>query len=486
MLRDITHILGLHARTRPEVVALSVDGEPSLTYRDWDRRSTVAANDLRRLGAGPDRRVGLVFAGMDWVEYAVAYLAVLKAGATAVHLGAVLGVEEQVRRLSECAAVGLVHGADTGPPPGFAGWAVASADLSRDRDDTDTGGPDAGPGRAPDDAAEILYTSGTTGPAKAIVNPHALLMFHPPADGATVPQVLCPLPLGSSSSASAVTMAAAGTTGRPVVCATDDSERIAELIATTGVDRVMMTPWTAIRFAGSRAHERHDLSGLDRYLIASAPLPGGVARRLLAMADGAVINSIYTQSEAVPASVIHAWDPERPHALGRPAGATGVRVTDGSRRPVPAGTVGEIWLRAPGAGRRYLDARRNVDKYVDGWTRTGDLGRLDDDGVLHLFDRAEHVIMTAGGPVSSVAVEEVLYAHPAVREAAAVGVRGPDGHERVVAVVALDRPEAAGALRSWAGARLSPPQRPERVETVDALPRGITGKVLKRHLSARA
>lgn len=473
-------LLRLHAGTDPDVVAINVDGDASLTYAVWERRSDTAAATLQRLGAGCGTRIGLLFTGMDWISYAIAYLAILKAGATAVHLGTALQPAEQLRRLTECGVTTLVCGHTTDPPPGYTGGTLTPADLQ-------AGG--ASPARVPiqpDHTADILYTSGTTGNAKALLNPHALLSLPepPPSRNRAAAPMLCPLPLGSNSSASTVTAAILNPTSLTVVSPYDDIHRTADLAADLAADQVMMTPWTAIRLAATNLTD-HDLSRVQRFLLASSPLPTTVATRLLSLAPGAALYSVYTQSEAVPAVLWHEFTPQQPYALGRPRGPkTRVVVADERGRAVPAGTVGEIWLHAPGPGRRYLDPSRNPGKYRDGWTCTGDLGWLDPEGVLHLFDRAEHAIRTGGRRISSVAIEEVLYQHPAVREAAVVGLPGPAGDQYPAAFLVLDTLVRADAIRSWLAGRLDPLHLPARLHLVDSLPRGLTGKVLKYRLHA--
>ncbi|WP_433501652.1 class I adenylate-forming enzyme family protein [Sphaerimonospora sp. CA-214678] len=477
MAPDLLRLRSVH---HPAQVPMLVDGVGSITYAEWADRSDSVAHGLVRLGVRRGDRVGLLFGGMDWLDYAVAYFAVLKAGGTAVHLAASLPAPELDRRLAQCGPVGVVCGAGADAPSGFAGWTTSVDAL--DRGDRTPVQVEIGP----DDIADIIFTSGTTGPAKAFSNPHGNLSFgRGPAnvasfDGAS--PLLAPMPLGTPSSAGTVGMFALTTSSTVVLCRVDDPERMAELIAGHRIGSVMLTPWIAMRMAAARVHERHDLSTVTTIGIASAPLPARIATELLTMMPNAVISTAYAQGEAVPAVVLNTYDPARPRSVGRPGPGTELRVVDEQGRQVEQGRIGEIWLRAAAPKRLYLDPELNRQVHADGWTRTRDLGYLGPDGDLYLFDRGTDVIRRHGELVSSIEVEEVLYRHPAVAQAAVIGVPDPEAGQAVVAVVVLTDPEAESALPDFLAERLAPHQRPSAVHVVADLPRGITGKVLKHRL----
>ena len=472
----VTDLLRRRAERYPDRVALNIDGADALNYGDWQRRVDRTAHGLLAAGVTKGRRIGLLYGGMDWAEYAVAYLAVLGVGATAVHLSDRLGDRETERRLAECQVIGVIHGGPLRPPASFTGWSAELSGLDSG-DETPVDVP-----LAPEDIADVLYTSGTTGPAKAFTNPHGNLTFGRGPEGLlqfeNPTPLLAPMPLGTTSSATTVAIIAVTSPSALVLVAVDDVERMAELISTHRIGSVMITPWIAMRMLAARIGERHDLSCVERVAIASAPLAPALSRGLLKLFPAAELNTAYSQSEAVPAVVVNTFDPARPGTLGRAARGTEVRIADARGTELPLGEVGEIQLRSAAPDRRYLDARRDAEVRIDGWIRTGDLGHLDEEGWLHLFDRGNDVLVGgAGERVSSVAVEAALYEHPAVREAAVVAAgSGP------AAVVVLEDPAAAGELPDFLAGLLDPHQLPVLVEARDALPRGITGKVLKRVL----
>ena len=164
-----------------------------------------------------------------------------------------------------------------------------------------------------------------------------------------------------------------------------------------------------------------------------------------------------------------------------------VRIDDGSgHRDAATGEVGEIWLKGPTVVRGYLDnPEATAEAFVDGWFRTGDLGRLDDEGYLYVVDRLKDVVIRGGENVYAAEVEAALYEHPDVVDAAIIGIP----HERLgeeVGAVVRRRPESALSaddVRAHVGARLAAFKVPTLVWVVDdELPRNATGKVLKREL----
>ncbi|MEU8891940.1 class I adenylate-forming enzyme family protein [Streptomyces sp. NPDC048442] len=479
----VPDLLRIRSSNAPDQSALIIDGVQSLNYGDWERRSNAVAHHLADRGAGRGTRIALLFTGMDWIPYAISYLGVLKTGATAVHLTDRLGAAEQTRRLEQTEAAGILHSADAELPTGFTGWTSTGAALETgDESPLDVS-------IAIEDLADILYTSGTTGPAKAFGNPHGVLTFGRGPEGLRNfderSPLMAPMPLGTTSSATTCAVVALTAPGPTVVVDPEDVERMAALVAQLGAGSLMLQPWTAIQLVTSRAHERHDLSSVTRVGSASAPLPPRIAGELLAMMPGAQLNSAYAQGEAVPAVILGTVDPKRPMVMGRPAPGTEVRIAGADDEPLAAGELGEIWLRCPAPKRRYLDESLSRNKWQDGWVRTGDLGRLTEDGEVRLFDRREDVIHTDAGQVSSIEIEEAVYDHPAVLEAAVIGLpEAEGGYHAVTAVVVLNGPQEP-ELKSFLADRLAPHQRPTVCHFVDSLPRGVTGKVLKPLLRRR-
>ncbi|MFB6892910.1 class I adenylate-forming enzyme family protein [Kitasatospora sp. NPDC056327] len=476
-------LLRRRAELQPDRIALNVDDGPVLSYGEWDRRSNAVARGLLDAGVGRGQVVGLVFDGLDWIDYAVAYLGVLKAGATATHLNQDVGTEEIVRRMEWTGATALLHGEDVVPPAAFTGPTGTARGIAS-ADSTDPLVP-----VEVTDIADILFTSGTTGPAKGSTSPHGNLTYGRGPEGFHLfgdPEpLLTPMPLGTTASATTVNFSI-HTPSTLVICPIDAPERMAQLIEKHRIGSIMITPWLAMQLVHSGATGRYDLSSVETIANASTALPPAIARKLLAAMPGARLNMSYAASEAVPASIGHTFDPERPMATGRPTRSSELRIADEDGAEVPAGTLGEIWLRSPAPKRYYFDnPALNEKVHADRWTRTGDLGRVDEDGLLYFFDRRNVAVRTAAGLVSTVEVEAALYEHPSVRQAAVFGLPADGDDQSLAAVVALADPAALAELPGFLAAHLAPEQVPTRWELVDVMPRSANGKVLKHVLRDR-
>jgi fatty-acyl-CoA synthase len=466
-------LLRRRALAEPDRIPLrDVDGR-GLTYGEWEARSSRVAAGLATSGHGPGSVIGLCFAEGDWSEYAVAYQAVLAIGAVALHLSPRLDGDEIRRRIEECAAALLLcsTGAEAaGPVPHTT---PAACEI-------DTGGPL--PVLAePSAPAEILYTSGTTGPAKPIANAHATLAHgHRRTAGRVFDPdraMLAPMPICTASSASLAGMFALATASPIIVAAPDDTDAIGAALTAGDIGSLMVTPWTARRITETYRGPNGDVASIG---IASAPLPPAFARDLAEVFPAAAINTAYAQNEVVPAVVLGQYDPERPLALGRPGPGTEIAVRDTGGEDCSPGVLGEIWMRHTAVRRRWRWGQTPPDAPGE-WIGTGDFGHLDAEGTLHLFDRGGDRMATANGPVSSIAIENALYDHPGVREAAAF--RADDAIVAVVAGTVADLAAVEARLKEGVLSGID-----DRIEVVahDALPRGVTGKVLKARLRGRA
>ncbi|WP_406207829.1 acyl--CoA ligase [Kitasatospora sp. NBC_01560] len=472
----LSHRAGVH----PDGVAFIVDGGGELTYGDWDRRSNAVAHRLLTDGVARNERIALFFGGTEWVEYAVAYFGVLKAGATAVHLNADQPDEELRRRVGLTGATRLVHAPARPAPAFFTGTAATVDDLD---------GGDFTPVEvdiAPEDIADVMFTSGTTGPAKGYTVPHGNAVY-----GRTIgamgafgeaSYMLTTLQIATGSSASALNIATIAQVVT-VLGPQRDIDRTGLLIEKYRAGMVAITPWIANRMVETRLHEKYDLSSVGMFACGSAPLSPARARQLLAMVPTARITSACSQSEAGPALCVNVFDPERPMSTGKPTPVTELRIVDEAGEDLPAGRVGEIWLRHPAPKRLYLGLPEINEKILaDGWYRTGDLAHLDEEGFVNFFDRRADAVRTADGLVSTLAVEAALYEHPDVLEAAVFGVPAEAPLQQVMAAVALRDGRPDPGLAAYLAGRLTPAERPARIVFLAELPRNSQTKVVKREL----
>jgi acyl-CoA synthetase (AMP-forming)/AMP-acid ligase II len=260
--------------------------------------------------------------------------------------------------------------------------------------------------------------------------------------------------------------------------------RFAALIENYRAGTVFLVPAMAIELLNAGVQERHDLSSVLLLGSAAAPLPAPVAQRLVQAFPKATITNYYTSTEAAPAQTVMMFDPDRPGSVGRAVAGGAVKIATADGGPVTPGEVGEVWMRSPAAPRAYYgDPASEV--FRDGWVRMGDLGRVDEDGYLYLVDRQSDLIKSGAFKVSTIRIEEAVYEHEAVAEAAALGVPHPVLGKAIAVAVVTRAPLTAEDLRIFLRGRLAPHEVPTHVITLDALPRNRGGKVDKRLLMER-
>ncbi|WP_240506433.1 class I adenylate-forming enzyme family protein [Thermoactinospora rubra] len=457
----LPELLRRRATAEPDRRALTVHGAGSLTFGEWETRSTRVAAALAAGGLRPGDRAGLVFGNGDWVEYAVAFLGVIKAGGVAVPLSDRLAPADAEAMLAHCGAATVLR-------PGA---------LPEDGNRGSAGPP------APGDLAQILYTSGTTGRPKGVAATHANLAHG--CGGRRRPfahsrHLAHAFPIGTNAG-QWMLVNAVDAHPEVVTLPRFTPRRFAAMIQHHRAGTVFVVPAMAVEMLAARVHAEHDLSSVLLLGSAAAPLPPRVAAELGAAFPHATIANYYTSTEAAPAQTVMLFDPERPSSVGRPAqgGAVKVAAADGS--PLPAGATGEVWMRSPAATRAYYgDSAATREVFRGGWVRMGDLGYLDEEGYLYLVDRESDVIKSGAFKVSTIHVEEAVYEHPGVTEAAAFGVPHPTlGKAVAVAYVGQATHEE---LRVFLKDRLAPHELPVKLATLAALPRNQGGKVDKQAL----
>jgi len=438
----------------PERPAIRQTDGTVLTFGAWHSRATAFARRLRGSGVGSGDRVGLLFGEDEWTDYAVAFCAVLSAGATAVPLSTRLPEALRNDLLGRCEARTLVHGRTAVE---FAGSATEAAD-----------GPAGELGRVPpDDPAQVLFTSGTDGSPKGVVATHANLThgYHPRRrPGGRARYFAHAFPIGTNAGQTML-LNALTADAAALVARRPDVDELCAAVERHRADSLFLVPATAIDLVNSAAWSRYDLTSLALVGSTGAALPPAVALELTVGLPDVTLVNYYSSTEAAPGHVAMAFDPTRPTALG-----TGdVRV------------VGEdVWLRAPAPRTPLHD--NGSPAPVDGWIRTGDLGRIDDDGYLHLIDRESDLVKVGGHRVSTLAVEAALHEHPGVLDAAVLGLPHPRSGTVLAAAVVTAAPDVVEGLRAFLAERLSPAEVPARLLRVDLVPRNTTGKVVKRDL----
>jgi cyclohexanecarboxylate-CoA ligase len=350
-------------------------------------------------------------------------------------------------------------------------------------------------GRArPADAAVVLFTSGATGTPKAVIHTQRSLAYKARlmvgVHGLTSDDaVLMPAPLAHVSGLLNGVLVPGAVPMKSVLMGRWDPQAALDLIETERITFMVGPPTFFVSLMAADGFTPERVASLR--LISSGG--AGVTPSFVEEASarlGARVKRTYGSTEAPTVTTSRDGDdPDRAaHTDGRSTGEAEVRVVDPeSGRSQPAGTPGEVWLRGPELFAGYVDAADTRESVTRGWLRTGDLGTLDDDGWLTIVGRLKDVIIRGGENISAAEVEAVLEAHPAVREAVAVGYPDDLLGERVAAFVVSDRTFDLAGCREWFAERgVATFKTPERVIQVDSLPTLAAGKPDRAALRARA
>lgn len=480
-------LLEARAGADPDRVAMQLAGGGSLTFAQWHRRSGRVARHLLDRGIGAGSRVGLVFDGAHWTDYAVAYCGAQRVAAVPVPMSHRASAAEIDYMLASCSASLVVSG---DPRLSVQGTPQASFD------ELDHGDPDLDDAEPPSilakpgDLAQIIYTSGTTGKPKGVGASHANLTF-----GCRLApsyrlfghsrHFIHAFPIATNAGQMMLMNALVA---HPAAIALEhfDAERFCRVIAEYSVGTVFLVPGMAIDLINSKAFAGHDLSSVIVVASSGSALPQSVALSLAEIFPKATVFNSYTSTEAMPAQLMLIIDPNEPESAGFAVGNVSIRISDDGGSPLPAGEVGTVWLRCAAAPRFYFAApEENAENFRDGWVRMGDVGYLDDEGRLFLVDRESDVVEVGAMKVSTAEVESVLHEHPRVREAAVFGVPHPVMGSMISAAVVLDEDGSMPPVRSFARERLAPHKVPVRWLAVEKLPRNQMGKVVKAELRER-
>lgn len=481
----VPDLLRLRVVADPGGTALVLEDGRSLSYQEWDERSNAAGRGLSARGAGQGDTVGLVFDNRHWDEYAAAYIAVHKAGAAAVPMAPDVAGPDMARILRHSCAVGVICPTDlmaslaVGPA---APWVATVAELEEGQAtssfqfDVD-----------PSDLAEVIYTSGTTGEPKGVACSHASILVHdgPPEPEGPRIRLLHAFPVGTNAAQEVLRITLRRGDRVTVTMHRFDPQRCTSLIEELRVERLQLVPSMAQVLVASGCWRQHDMSSVEVVTLSSAPAPPTLLGRLAQAFPRARLVNAYALTESGTARTLNLDARSRPTSVGRPVGLTEVRITDPNGQALPVGQTGEVWLRRPGAAARsyFGDPAATEAAFAGGWLHTGDLGFMDGEGELHLVDRSKDIIICGGLNVSTVEVENVLYEHPYVVEAAVVGVDHEVLGQDVTAAVVVSRPTEGRELQAFARLRLAEHKVPHRIAFVDRLPRTASGKVRKAELA---
>jgi acyl-CoA synthetase (AMP-forming)/AMP-acid ligase II len=493
-----------HARELGGKIALRGAGA-ELNFADLERRACRVANGL--IGAGIQCGDRVAYLGKNCISYFEALIGAAKAGAVMVPINWRLAPAEVSVLVADCSPRWMLAGPgfedtvarvaarvpqfDCGPAGSFGAWRDAQSDA------------DPGHESAPQDAALQLYTSGTTGlPKGAVLTNRSLFGLRT----AMTPETMPAWYAWSSSDVSLIAMPAAhisgtgwgmwslmhGATG--VVTAEFDPHAVFDLMVEHRINKIMMVP-TAIQIAIRHPRAREtDFSFLRYICYGGAPMPPDLLQEAMRV-FGCGFVQMYGMTET--SGTIVALPPEdhdpahgaRLGSVGLPLPGVELKICDAAGAALATGECGEILTRSIANMSGYFNRPEETAKTVDpdGWLHTGDAGFIDAGGYLFLRDRIKDMIISGGENVYPVEVENALRMHPDVLDVAVIGVPDETWGERVLAVVVTKEgePQDASALIDFARTKIARYKCPKQIEFLQALPRNVSGKILRRELRDR-
>ncbi len=482
-----------------EYVALAFEGH-RYTNLDQQREACRLAHALRRLGVGVGDRVVVMLPNCP--EVTQSYAAILKCGGVIVPVIFLLGDREVGHILADSEAKVVITGADMlwkveaqiGALPTLhhvllvdGGGDGTTLSLAAER----AGEPDAFPtvDRRPDDLAVILYTSGTTGVPKGVALSHDNLESNARA-AASLNELgredwaVAVLPL--SHSYGLTVMNAGHILGsRAALLRWFNPEAVLQTIQEFRAVSMSAVPTMLIYLLNYPEADRFDTRSMRVWGSGAAPLPVEIVEPFERKFGGRILEG-YGLTEASPVVSAHRLSgPRRIGSVGRAIPGVEISIQDDLDRPLPAGELGEVCVRGRNVMVGYYRNPEETARAVRaGWLHTGDMGRLDDDGFLFIVERKKDLIIRGGFNIYPREVEEVLYAHPKVAEAAVVGMKDPLMGEDVLAFVVLRSGERASAeeIGAFCEGRLARFKCPKQIRFVESLPKSPIGKILRKEL----
>lgn len=484
---DFPAAVAAHAQARPDHGAAICNGR-TISYVALQTRAEQVAATLAKLGTAPGDAVAAIAASS--LDYVVLWLAVLRLRAVMAPL-APSSTPEQIAAMVADSGARLVF-VDAAARQAFG--AVLAGPVLVDMDALDRWiDPDAElPPLAPLDpeaAFNIIYSSGTTGTPKGIVQSAGMRSMHIIGgrvlgyDENSITLLSTPLYSNTTLVAFLPTLAWGGTV---VLQPKFQPLEWLELAQRHGATHTMLVPVQYRRLLAEPRFDDFTLSFVMKFCT-SAPFPAELKAEVLRRMPGGLVE-FFGMTEGGVSFVFPAHlFPTKLHTVGRPSEGHAVRIIDEDGNDVPPGTPGEIVGQSGATMNGYKNRPDLTEKAYwtapDGskWLRTGDIGRLDEDGFLTLMDRAKDMIISGGFNIYPSDIEAVILAQPGVVEAAVVGVASDRWGETPVAFVVAPGTDAA-TLKSAVNAGLGKTQRLADLVLVDELPRSHIGKVLKREL----
>ncbi|AEY87492.1 putative long-chain-fatty-acid-CoA ligase [Streptomyces hygroscopicus subsp. jinggangensis 5008] len=484
-------VLRRSARRTPTRVAVEY-ADRAWTYEELDEAVSRAAGVLLGQGLAPGDRVGSYGHNSD--AYLIGFLACARAGLVHVPVNHNLTGDDLAYLVRQSGSSLVLT------DPAIAGRLPDGVRTLPLRDTGDsllarlaTTPPYDGPEPRTEDLVQLLYTSGTTALPKGAMMTHRALVHEylsaiTALDLGAGDRPAHSLPLYHSAQLHVFLLPYLAVGATNLILDAPDGDWLFDLIEAGRVDSLFAPPTVWIGLAGRPDFATRDLSGLRKAYYGASVMPVPVLERLRERLPELGFYNCFGQSEIGPLATVLAPDEHqgRMDSCGRPVLFVDARVVDEDGKDVPAGTPGEIVYRSPQLCEGYWDKpEETAEAFRDGWFHSGDLAVRDADGYFTIVDRVKDVINSGGVLVASRQVEDALYTHEAVAEAAVVGLPDERWIEAVTAVVVPRGEVTEEELIAHVKARLAPFKAPKRVLFAGELPRNASGKILKRELRDR-
>ena len=510
MEHNVGLLLAKRAALSPTLEALvEVESGRRFTYAALDARASRTAQALRGLGVAPGDRVALLL--MNSVEFVETFFALAKLGAIVVPLNWRLVPDELAFILKDSGATVLVFGGDfeatvselrgrgagatavrewvhVGSAESRPGFAHAYDALQA------AASPETPPvGASAEDALYIMYTSGTTGLPKGVVHTHdsalwSVLTVNATADARYRDRYIIALPLFHVGALNPLTSNVhRGVTN--LLMRAFDPKRVWETVERERVTSMLAVPamLNFMREARANAPSQTDFSSLRWIMSGAAPVPVTLIEEYTKL--GIEIHQVYGLTESCgPACLTSPEDAiAKAGSTGKAFFHTEVRVVDEAGRDVAFGESGEVIVRGRHVMKGYWNRPEATAETIrDGWLHTGDLATIDAEGFIYIQDRKKDMIITGGENVYPAEIENVILAHPKVRDVGVIGQPSAKWGESPAAIVVRgDDALTEADVLAWCAGKLARYKLPKRVHFVDEIPRNPSGKILKRVLRER-
>ncbi|MFE0449985.1 acyl-CoA synthetase [Streptomyces sp. NPDC058914] len=484
-------VLRRSARRTPARVAVEYR-DRTWTYEELDEAVSRAANVLLGQGLAPGDRVGAYGHNSD--AYVIAFLACARAGLVHVPVNQSLTGDDLAYIVGQSGSALVLTDPDLSDrlPDGVRTLPLRDTDGSLLALLATTPAYD-GPEPRSEDLVQLLYTSGTTALPKGAMMTHRALVHEylsaiTALDLSAGDRPAHSLPLYHSAQMHVFLLPYLAVGATNIVLDAPDGDTLFDLVEAGRVDSLFAPPTVWIGLVNRSDFTTRDLSGLRKAYYGASIMPVPVLERLRERLPGLAFYNCFGQSEIGPLATVLAPDEHkgRMDSCGRTVLFVDARVVDENGEDVPDGTPGEIVYRSPQLCEGYWEKpEETAEAFRDGWFHSGDLAVRDAHGYFTVVDRVKDVINSGGVLVASRQVEDALYTHEAVAEAAVVGLPDEKWIEAVTAVV-VPRGEVTEAdLIAHARERLPAFKAPKRVLFVERLPRNASGKILKRELRDR-